>query len=82
MVVISAGINPQIRMWSDPSARVGILEPAGAYEVKFKKHLAKSGKKENEMVAAIDLFDVPVIDQVMTVVRVGDLRGKISADCV
>jgi biotin carboxylase/acetyl-CoA carboxylase carboxyltransferase component len=82
MVVISAGINPQIRMWSDPNSRVGILEPAGAYEVKFKKHLAKSGKKENEMVAAIDLFDVPVTDQVMTVVRVGDLRGKISADCV
>ena len=82
MVVISAGINPQIRMWSDPGARVGILEPAGAYEVKFKKHLAKSGKKENEMVAAIDLFDVPATDQVMTVVRVGDLRGKISADCM
>jgi biotin carboxylase/acetyl-CoA carboxylase carboxyltransferase component/biotin carboxyl carrier protein len=82
MVVISSGINPRIRMWSDPSARVGILEPSGAYEVKFKKRAERTGNgySATATTAAIDLFDVPETNDVMEVVAIGDLRARIRLE--
>ena len=80
MVVISSGINNQIRMWADPSARAGILEPTGAYEVKFKKHMISTGKTESEVISAIDLYDIPNTNNVMTVVGVDTLRDTIKCD--
>ncbi len=80
MVVFSPGINPQIRMWADPSSRVGILEPSGAYEVKYRNK--DFDMIESQVVSSIELYDIPINSKVIDLVKLKDLKNKIKQDLI
>ncbi len=80
MVVFSPSINPQIRMWADPSAKIGILEPSGAYEVKFKNKSFDMDK--SQIISSIDLFDNPSNNEIIKIIALEDLKYKIKQDLI
>ena len=80
MVVFSPGINSQIRMWADPSARVGVLEPSGAYEVKYRNKLFDM--TESQVISSIELYDIPANSEVIQLVKLKDLKNKIKQDLI
>jgi biotin carboxylase len=79
MVVMSSSINPHIRMWADSSAKIGILEPEGAFEIKFKKHLDPSIKK-SDIINLINLYDSPENSSIMKIVELENFRDEIVLD--
>ena len=78
MVVFSPSINPKIRMWADPTCRIGILEPSGAYEVKYKNK--SFDMSESQIISSIDLYDIPADSEVIQLVELKDLKLKIAQD--
>jgi len=78
MVVMSTSINPQIRLWADKTAKIGILEPEGAYEIKFKKHI--NPIKKSDVINLINLYDTPEESSVLKIVELEKLHDHILAD--
>ena len=76
MVVIGPSINPNIRLWCDPSARIGVLEPSGAYDVKFKKHTKRLPAEQ--VIKTIELYDRPRDSKALQTVALGELKERLA----
>lgn len=77
MVVMSSGINKNIKMWADPTAKIGILEPEATFEVKYKKYQNKL--KKEQLINLIEHYDKPDNNIVKTV-KLENLREEIISD--
>jgi acetyl-CoA carboxylase/biotin carboxylase 1 len=74
MVVLSSSINKNIRMYADPSAKIGILEPSGAYEIKYKRKLKDENISKADVIKTIELYDKPYNSDVLKVVNLKDIK--------
>jgi len=75
MVVMSSGVNKKnIVIYAHENSRIGILEPNGTYQVKFKKHYTNIDEKN--IIKMIDMYDYPYND-IIKICNKNNLKNKI-----
>ena len=79
MVVMAGSVSPRIRLWADPTARIGILEATAAYEVKFKKRLNATLPMRRAL-SVVDLHHHPEARGALSICPLSDLRDRVVAD--